>query len=252
MRILILTPTLGTRSTLSRTIQSVREIGKDKVRHIVIAPQDKIAELQNKFPNVEFETETNRAKGIYPQLNDGFFKYGRDCDYLGWINDDDWWLPDFEKLIEAAEKNLDLDIVYGNSILYKNDKILKKYPTLRWFNLFYILFQSGIAMLTQQSTLLKSDRFFEIGGLSEKYKLVSDAKLWIDLCRLKPKFKYINSDCATFSLDDGRLSSDKNRGKEEIEFLNKEYPSVNPVIKIFARKLFKIANPSFFKKIKRN
>jgi len=249
-KILILTPTLGIRPTLTRTIQSVREIGKNKVRHIIIAPQDKIAQLQEDFPNTEFIAETGRAKGIYPQLNDGFFKYGKNYDYLGWLNDDDWWLPNFNKLIEAVETKSNLDFVYGNSACVKNGKIISEIPTLRWFNLYYILHLAGISMLSQHSTLLKADRFFEIGGLSEKYKLVSDGKLWIDLCRLKLKFLYINSACSVYSLDSGRLSADISLLKKENYLLSKEYPNVNPVIKILAKIFFRAVNaPIYIKRI---
>jgi len=248
-KILVLTPTLGIRQTLARAVQSVQEIGKDKVRHIVIVPQNKIAELRDKFPNTEFMEETGRARGIYPQLNDGFFRYGKDCDYLSWLNDDDWWLPDFEKLIAVAEQN-SMDFIYGNSLYVRNDEIISKIPTIRWFNLFYILHLSGISMLSQQSTLLKSNIFFEIGGLSEKYKLVSDGKLWMDLCRLKPKFLYIDSVCATYSVDSRRLSSDTALAKMEKELLSKEYPAVNPLVKIFAKVFFRTANfPLYAKRL---
>ena len=110
-KILVLTPTLGNRDTLSKTIESVREIGGDLVKHIIITAKSQISSVKNKYGNIECLPELEGKKGIYAALNHGFKTYGKDYEYLTFINDDDYWLPDFKLLIDAIKENYDL--VYG-------------------------------------------------------------------------------------------------------------------------------------------
>jgi len=249
-KILILTPSLGKRSTLARTIQTVKEIGKDKIKHIVITPQDKILELQNQYPNTEFVAETGRTKGIYPQLNDIFFKYGKNYDWLGWINDDDWWLQDFDKLISAVDKNFDLDMVYGcTNYANNNGLLLTKFTTCRWFSFCQALSQEKLTMIPQQSVLFSSSIFFKVGGFSENYKYISDVKFWIDLSSMKLRYRYINAACAAYTIGNDRLSSDSNSVLKEWAQLLKEYKRRNKLYCIFAKLLFRVVNsPTYIRR----
>lgn len=44
-KILVLTPTLGNRISLHRTIESVKQIGGNNVRHIIVCPQHAISKI---------------------------------------------------------------------------------------------------------------------------------------------------------------------------------------------------------------
>ena len=66
------------------------------------------------------------------------------------------------------------------------------------FKEFIPLLYHGIILFTQQATLIKSNLYFEMGGFSEDYKLVSDTKFWADLSLLNIKYKYISKPCAAY------------------------------------------------------
>jgi hypothetical protein len=217
----------------------VQKIGAGKVRHVLVCPPNKAEELAQKYPNCEVMSETGRAKGIYPQLNDGFNQYGHNCDYLGWLNDDDFWLPGFAKLIETVEQNPTLDFVYGK---------VKGIASFPWFSWCPVLDFVGCYMLSQQATLLKSACFFKLGGLSEKYQIISDGKLWADLAFLNPNYRYLNEDCAMYSTGENRISSDTALGTQEIASMRKEYKDYALFKKILAKALFRFYNMPLYLK----
>lgn len=206
-KILVLTPTLGNRETLSKTIESVKNIGGCLVKHVIVAPQQQIPFIKESYGDIECLPELDGKKGIYAALNHGFKTYGKDFEYLTFINDDDYWLPNFKLLISAIEEGYDL--IYGkvNYILENKNGIIKPMACSNQFKDFIPLLYHKIILFTQQATLIKSKYYFEIGGFSEDFKLVSDTKFWADLSLLNIKYKYISKPCAAYIYQDGQLSS---------------------------------------------
>lgn len=197
-KILVITATLGNRDTLSKTIESVREVGGDFVKHVIVTPLSQIPLIKKRFGDIECLPELEGRKGIYAALNHGFKTYGKDFEYLTFINDDDYWLPDFKLLIDTIENGY--DFVYGkvNYILENKNGIIKPMASSCQFKEFIPLLYHGIILFTQQATLIKSNLYFEVGGFSEDYKLVSDTKFWADLSLLNIKYKYIPKPCAAY------------------------------------------------------
>lgn len=221
-KILVITATLGNRKSLEKTISSVKNIGRNQVKHVIVAPEDTIPLLKNQYSNVEFLSEPKGGKGIYAALNYGFKKYGKEYKYLTFLNDDDYWLSDFKLLIDHAEKN-DYDFIYGKiNYVFSNDaNRIKKMTCSGQFKDFIPLLYSHIVLFTQQATLLKSDLFFQLGGFSENFKLVSDTKFWADLSLLNIRYKYVPQVCAVYTIQDGQLSSNKQiQEKETIEMIS--------------------------------
>lgn len=206
-KILVITPTLGDRESLSKTIESVKKIGGEWVKHIIVAPKSQISNIKNKYDNIECLPELEGKKGIYAALNHGFRTYGKDFEYLTFINDDDYWLPDFKLLINAIEEGY--DFVYGkvNYILENKNGVIKPMACSNQFKEFIPLLYHNIILFTQQATLIKSNLYFELGGFSEDFKLVSDTKFWADLSLLDIKYKYISKSCAAYIYQNGQLSS---------------------------------------------
>lgn len=224
-KILVLTPTLGNRQSLGRTINSVRQVGGDKVKHVIVCPEQVIPQLKQLYGDIDCLPEPQGKKGIYPALNHGFYTYGKDYEYLTFINDDDFWLPDFRQLIDAMENDKELVMAYSKT-LFVNEKgdIIGKQTSSAQFYHFLELCHRGIILLTQQSTLIKSKAFFDIGGFDETYKLVADTKFWLQLSLLRPKFKYIKCFSSCYTFQESQLSNDKITQKNEHRRLEKEFP----------------------------
>lgn len=223
-KILVITATLGNRSSLARTIESVRSINKGNIKHVVVAPSKKIAEIEAQY-NIECLPEPEGKKGIYSALNHGFYTYAKDYDYITFINDDDYWLPSFNKMIEVLDKDPSIDFIYSKT-LYVNEsnQVFRKQSCSNQFYSFLDLFHRGIILFTQQTTLLRSGLFFKIGGFDESYKLVADTKFWIQLSLLKPKYKYLNDFTSCYTIQKNQLSNDKTIQNQEHRRLGKEFP----------------------------
>ena len=120
-KILVITATLGDRLTLRRTVDSVKSISGTRIDHIIITPSSKIESLQSEFPDLKILPEPANCNGIYPALNFGLLKFAKDYEYLTFINDDDFWLKDYQKLIDVLDKQNDVDIAYGKVIYFNQD-----------------------------------------------------------------------------------------------------------------------------------
>ena len=226
-KILVITPTLGNRNTLAKTIESVRTIGGSLVKHIIVAPERQIPFIKETFGDIECLPEQEGKKGIYAALNHGFKTYGRDYDYLTFINDDDYWLPDFKLLINTIEEGY--DFVYGkvNYILENKNGVFKPMACSNQFKDFIPLLHSKVVLFTQQATLIKSKLYFQLGGFSEEFKLVSDTKFWGDLSLLDIKYKYIPKPCAAYVIQEGQLSSNKELQRREKNIMIQSFPRVS-------------------------
>lgn len=240
--ILVITPTLGDRISLQRTIESVHIIGGNDVKHIIIAPKNRIKALQEKYPYITFISEPEGKKGIYAALNYGFNKYGHEYEYMTFINDDDYWLPKFRKLINTVKEG-HFDFVYGRTkYVDSRNKFLGEQTSSGYFSDFIPLLHSNIVLLTQQSTILRSEWYFKLKGFDESYKLVADSKFWAQLSLEKIKFKYLKCCCAAYMIQEGQLSSDHNTQTIEHKRLLNELPSMAFVRVQFSKVRYRLIN----------
>ena len=241
-RILVLTATLGNRDSLRKTIKSVKEIGGDNVKHILIAPEKCISFINEQYGDICCLPEKTDKRGIYAALNYGFQTYGHEYEYLTFINDDDYWLPEYKTLITAILKG-DLDLVYGKTkYVDAHGVTLGEQASSGRFSDFIPLLTSNIILLTQQATIIRSDWYFKLNGFDESYKLVADTKFWAILSLENVKYRYFNCCCAVYTIQDGQLSSDhKTQSIEHKRMLN-EFPTISQHKVILAKIKFRMAN----------
>ncbi len=244
--ILVVTPTLGNRPTLKATVDAVLAIGADRVHHVIVAPAAKFDAVRAIIgDDIQLEAEPDGCHGIYPALNHVFRKFGHDYKYLTFINDDDYWLPAFSKLIAVADGNL--DFVYGKVCYGVDDDTLSMACSSRFRDFIPLLF-SNIVLFTQQSTLLKSDFFFQIGGFDESFRLAADSLFWARLSQLHLRHKYISLPCAMYTIQAGQLSSDGETSKKEHERLFSMLPRPSSFRVFSAKLLFRFANMEVYLK----
>ena len=247
-QILVITATLGNRDTLQRTIYSVQTIGRDDVKHIVIAPKDKVSFIQEKYTYVTCIPEPEGKKGIYAALNFGFQTYAHEYEYITFINDDDYWLPKFRILINAIKKNR-LDFVYGKTrYVDSHDIPLGEQTSSGRFHDFIPLLYSNIVLLTQQATIIRSKWYFKLNGFDESYKLVADSKFWALLSLEGVKYRYFNCYCAAYTIQEGQLSSDHETQGIEHQRMSRELPKVSCYRARFAKMRFRMANAGIYVK----
>lgn len=248
MKVLVVTATLGYRDSLKRTIESVKTIGGEDVRHIVIAPEDKIPFIKSLCGfDIECIAEPKGCRGIYAALNLVFYTYGRQYEYLTFINDDDYWLPDYRKIIAYVARHPQTGVVYAKT-LYVNEenKVIKKQACSNQFYAFNDLFHEKVLLLTQQTTLIKSNLFFKIGGFDETYKLVADTKFWIQASLLKPAYKYLKLYVSCYTLQENQLSKDGITQEKEHQRLRLEFPPSNMLKRQWALLKYRFYNLNIY------
>jgi GT2 family glycosyltransferase len=241
--VLVVTATLGDRNSLEKTIKSVSTIGNTRVFHVIIAPEKKSEYLQNKFPNIKVISEPEKCNGIYEALNFALKKYAQHYKYLAFINDDDYWLPDYVKLIEELDNNPQADAVYGKvCYIDEKDKIIGIQTSSSRYKAFGVLLSKNIILFTQQATLIRSDLFLKIGGFDESFKLIADTNFWLEAINSNAKFLYKDLICAAYMIQQGQLSSNGKLQKEEHMRLSSKIKSKSFLIVVFEKWLFRFSN----------
>lgn len=246
-KVLVVTPTLGTRSSLWHTIQSVRLHGGGKVKHVVVCPSEKKSYISKTY-DVDCIAEPIGCKGVFDAVNYVFYLLGKQYEYITYINDDDYWLPDFSILLELIE-HTKVDLVYGKVVYERNGKRIRMACSDR-FSDFVPLLKCGIVLFTQQATLLRSSVFFAVGGFDVTYKLVADTKLWSVLSLQNISYSYVEKECAVYTYQEGQLSSNKELQKREHILLNAQLPNYASLNMLLATARFRIHNlPVYMKRI---
>ena len=221
--ILIVTPTLGTRQTLHETCKSVRDIGGDKVHHVLTCPQTSIEAVSGMVEGTEV-IEEGRGKGVFGAVNHILKSRASNYDWVGYINDDDYWLPDMKGLIDSAMENRENDILYGR-VLFVNQRgkpLMVSSCTARYKS-FPILAARGVSIFTQQAALIRSDLFLQLGGFDESFRLVADNDFWIRAITGGARCRFIDRVCAAYRLQPGQLTADSKTQKAETSRVLAQY-----------------------------
>jgi|GEM_PF-677417 len=249
---LVVTATLGSRPSLSRTIESVKKIGGNRVKHVIVAPARACKAIRNQYPHLTVLEEPANCKGIYEALNYGLKAYAKDYKYLTYINDDDFWYPTFQVLFQTMDHH-PVDIVYGRvNFVDAKGRITGEQASSPRYKDFGNLLYKEVILFTQQATLTRSDLFLRLGGFDENFKLVSDTKFWLDAVQSGAKFKYINRICAAYTMQEGQLSANKTLQREEHEQLVLMNEIANPFLVMLDVLFFRLWNIRIYYKRYKN
>jgi GT2 family glycosyltransferase len=206
---LVVTPTLGTReASLRKTIEMVEKVGGHRVNHVLVAPISVCDDLRAKFPKLEVIDEPENCKSIYTALNYAISASVDKYKYYTYINDDDYWLPNFHFLFDVLDKEEHIDVVYAKTqFVDEKSNIIGSQTSWPFYQLFDNLLQANIVLFTQQATLLRSEWFIKMAGFDEQYKLVADTDFWLRIINSGAKLKFVNQVCAAYMIQDGQLSA---------------------------------------------
>jgi len=221
-KILVVTATLGKRATLSRTITSVKTIGGESVDHIVIAPESQCSKLSQEYKGLTVVSEPNDTRGIFGVLNHVLKKYAGKYEYMTFINDDDFWLPNYRMLLDYVLRDDAVDVVYGRVKYFDEEsKIIGEQTCSPYYKGFKNLLKRNIVLMTQQAMVFKSSMFMELDGFNEHYRLIADTDLWCRAIEMNYSFHYVDRACAGYTIQHDQLSSDKEAQQmEHLRMLN--------------------------------
>lgn len=225
----MVTATLGQRSTLQRTVASVKDIGGHEVDHVVVAPKDKCAEIRSTYSQIRVIEEPDEVRGIFGVLNYALKTLGSNYDFMTFINDDDFWLIDYKLLIDKIKEG-NVDVVYGQVKYFdEDDHLLGAQTSSPFYKSFGNLLCHEIILMTQQAMIFRSEMFFKLGGFNTDFKLIADTELWLRAITQGYTFKHLGKFCAGYTIQESQLSSDlglqQKEHKKLIESIqNSPYP----------------------------
>ena len=160
---------------LTQNILSVLNQNYSKFQHIVVdgLSHDETIDILKSYPHIDWISKED--DGQSEAINNGFRM--SDGDIIGWLNSDDYYLPEtFPKIIEFFKQNDNVDFVFSNCLIVnENDQIIgfrkgkdpKRYPVS--LNRNYI---------PQPTVFFKKIIFETVGYLDEKYKMSMDFDYW--------------------------------------------------------------------------
>lgn len=244
----IVTPTLGDRPSLARTVETVAAIGGDRVKHVLVCPQSCTDKLQQQFPKCQVLSEPEKT-GVYGAVNYGLRSSIDGCQYLSYINDDDYWLPSYKNLFSMLDRNTDIDLAYGRVIYVdEKDKLIFESTSSGDYKSFKSLIGRDVVLFTQQAVLMRSKVFETLNGFDETYRLVADTEFWIRAIESTFKMAFYDATCAAYMIQSGQLSGDLQLSYKETQRIKDNHQIEDDWRALVSLLRFRIRNvPAYFR-----
>lgn len=209
MKLLVITPTLGTSPWLARTVASVAAYGGE-VEHVLVAPVAVTASLAARFPAARVMPEP--GGGMYAAINAGLSVAG-EWDAFTYLNDDDVLLPAFAENMRAiatagAHKPC---IAYGGVRLIGADgRRLGSIPISPAPELNRLLYAQRLEPVYQHGTVVTRAVVDRIGPFDAGLRFCGDSEFLARACVHGVRFvRATGRETAAFRLRAGQLT--KNR-----------------------------------------
>ena len=253
-KISVIIPSYNQAKYIEQSILSVLDQNYPNIELIIIdgGSTDNTIDIIKRFSGRIHYWISERDNGQTHAINKGFAKATGEI--LGWLNSDDYYLPDYLLSVGKAFRNDEnLDIVYGNSVTLdeRDGKIYRTYG--RFILDKYLVFGA----IVDSHTTFWRRRVHE--PLDEKINCAMDYELWL---RLLPKRKrlHINEFAGVFRLQEesksiGKTDGFKNKWIEDDLYIRKkhnikkpdtllvkEYLLLNSVYKVFCALQMKLKN----------
>jgi len=213
MRLLVVTPTLGTSPWLAETVASVAAHGSG-ARHVLVAPAAAVPGLREQFPGVAVFTED--GGGMYAAINTGLARWEQ-WDAFTYLNDDDLLLPGFAN-VAAAITGVGIGLVYGGvRLVDRAGRRLGIIPVSHFPAHNRALYALRLEPVYQHGTLVTRAAWERAGAFDPAFQFCGDSEFLARLCVNGVVACHVGGEVAAFRLHPGQLTKD--RGKMEAERL---------------------------------
>lgn len=190
MKVSIITVCYNSASTIEKTILSVIRQSYKNIEYIIIdgGSVDGTVDILKKYNSYIHFWRSEPDRGIYDAMNKGL-KHATG-DIIGFINSDDWYLPNALEDVVNAFAVTSADVVYGNTVII-DDQIGKLSEARDVENIY-----QGMCFC-HQSTFVKKDCFQE-REYDLAYKIASDYEFLANLYLEGKKFHKLNMEVSCF------------------------------------------------------
>jgi hypothetical protein len=246
MKLIVVTPTLGTSPWLEETVASVAAHATGAV-HVLVAPACETAKLAARFPHALVVPEKEGRTGMYVAINAGMAAAGA-WDAFTYINDDDLLLPGFGTNMQVAAAAAGRPLIVCGRIKLIDAKgrrlgviSISPAPELN-----RALFAQRMDPVHQQGMIATRAVIDAIGPFDPSFRLCGDAEFLMRACvRGIPFVCRHRQMVAAFRLHGGQLSkhnSAMNAERERVAALHNIRATIPARELLIARRKFRIAN----------
>lgn len=207
MKILVITPTLGTSPWLAETVASIAALPV-ACEHRLVAPAAVMAELAARFPDAALTADP--GGGMYAAINAGLAAAGG-WDAFTYINDDDLLLPGFAAAVRAVSAVAGrLLLAYGRvRLIDRQGRRQGAIPVSPWPRFNRDLYAQRLEPVYQHGTLVGRAVWEKHGGFDPAFRFCGDSEYLARLCVRGVPAVYVGDEVAAFRLHPGQLT--KNR-----------------------------------------
>ena len=231
MKLLVITPTLGTSRFLEETCASVSAISIPH-RHLLVCPRGEMERLKHRFSTCEVAVDGGVEGGLYGALNAGLQAAGEDWEWFTTINDDDRLGCDFSRCAEA-HFNAGDERSAGFGDVRLLDEVGRNLGTMsverdarQWVS----LLDAGISPVSQQGMLFSRRVANDLSGYEPRWRLCGDQDFWLRALRADVTFRYYAGEMGCFRIRRGQLSGDLRGVRDEMAAITREhFPQVTPL-----------------------
>jgi glycosyltransferase involved in cell wall biosynthesis len=217
----IITVVYNGASTLEQTILSVINQTYKNIEYIIIdgGSTDSTVDIIKKYEKYLAYWVSEPDKGIYQAMNKGI--YHSQGEYCLFLNSGDGLLHS-AVLVELFGWDFDEDIVYGNVVkISESEKYVNRGIARSEFGLYNLV----VGRINHQAALIKRNLFDVFGVYSEKYRIASDWKFFLDAVIMgNVSVKYIDWNISFFDVS-GISSNNRKKAHDELmEILESTIP----------------------------
>lgn len=242
MKLLVITPTLGSSPWLPETIASVAPFS---VHHVVVAPKGIQNVLSGQFPKVMLVDDP--GTGMYAAINAGIARATTDWDAFTYINDDDLLLPDFARVIKCVQSsNLPLIAYGGVRLIGTTGRRLGSIPISPEPALNRHLYAERLEPVYQHGTIVSRAAMAQLAGFDATLRFCGDSEFLARACVSGVPFHCATRcEVAAFRLRAGQLTKNRSAMIAERATVDTRLDLLagsNTRMALAARRRFRLAN----------
>lgn len=207
MRLLVVTPTLGSSPWLAETVASVASLSLVR-RHVLVAPAAVVDALRARFPTTTVLAEP--GGGMYAAINAGLMACS-DWDAFTYINDDDLLLSPVDAVVAAVTAQpRKARFGYGQvRLINERGRRIGVIPVSPWPALNRALYAQRLEPVYQHGTVVNRTAWEQVGGFDSTFQYCGDSEFLARLCvREIPAFR-VPGEVAAFRLRPGQLTRNR-------------------------------------------
>lgn len=235
-KISIITPSYNQGKYIEKNILSVLNQGYENFEHIIVdgGSTDETIKILKKYKHLEWFSEPD--EGQADALNKGL-KIATG-EIIGWLNSDDYYLPNTFQIIDNEFKNNNIQWIIGN--LRFSYISVNRYQDIISPEISFQKLIRNPDIVKQQSAFFRKKLLDTAGGFNKKYYMVMDFDLWIRLSKISEP-KHINNSLAVFVIHKEQKSNFNNlylQTKELSEIMIREGVNFFNILLLISKKLY--------------